>query len=190
MDEFIQFLEKKRVANPKKRSFYALWIRNLYNFLNKRPGDLLNDDEIARFLSDIGGTYHDWQVQQAQESIQLYLHYQRKPRNFRRAMPAGVERLWSGAVEQMVSFMRLRHMSLRTEETYLHWMRQFYRQVRGVPPNELNSDHVIGFLTYLAVDRKVSRATQNQAFNAILFFFRHILKQEIGDLWKSMRAKK
>ncbi len=89
-----------------------------------------------------------------------------------------------------MSAMRLKHMSLKTEQTYIGWMRQFYRRAGAFQPNELTSDHVIDFLTYLAVDRKVSRATQNQAFNALLFFFRHVLMQEIGELWKSMRARR
>ncbi|MGD9010413.1 MAG: tyrosine-type recombinase/integrase, partial [Desulfobacteraceae bacterium] len=37
---------------------------------------------------------------------------------------------------------------------------------------------------------RIAGATQNQAFNSILFFFRHVLRQDIGDLWQAMRAKK
>lgn len=84
---------------------------------------------------------------------------------------------------------RLKHLSYRTEQTYLGWMRQFYRYVHGASPNELESKHVIDFLTYLATERNVAKATQNLAFNAILFFYRHVLKQDISDLWKAIRSK-
>ena len=46
------------------------------------------------------------------------------------------------------------------------------------------------FLTYLAIQRKVAKSTQRQAFNAILFFFRHVLKQEIDDLCNAIRSKR
>ena len=51
------------------------------------------------------------------------------------------------------------------------WVRRFYRFVEGQFPQSLGSVHVKDFMTHLAVDRKVSASTQNQAFNAILFLF-------------------
>jgi hypothetical protein len=49
-------------------------------------------------------------------------------------------------------------------------MRQFYRFVQGLAPNKLDSSRVIDFLTFLAVERKVAKSTQNQAFCSMLFF--------------------
>ena len=46
------------------------------------------------------------------------------------------------------------------------------------------------FLTDLAVNQKVAASTQNQAFNALLFLYREVLKQEFGDLGDVIRAKK
>jgi hypothetical protein len=46
----------------------------------------------------------------------------------------------------------------------------------------LGSDDVKDFLSYLALTRRVSSSTQNQAFNALLFLFRDVLKKELGDL--------
>ncbi|SIQ02019.1 integron integrase [Alkalispirochaeta americana] len=46
------------------------------------------------------------------------------------------------------------------------------------------------FLTHLAVQKKVSASTQNQALSALLFFFRHVLEREIGDLGSVVRAQK
>ncbi|MBU4318142.1 MAG: integron integrase [Proteobacteria bacterium] len=47
-----------------------------------------------------------------------------------------------------------------------------------------------GFLSYLAVERNVAKATQNQAFNAILFFYRHVLEKEVGSIASAVRAKR
>ena len=57
-------------------------------------------------------------------------------------------------------------------------------------PEDLTSKDVEDFLTHLAADRHVSPSTQNQAFNAILFFYRHILEKEIEDLDNTMRARR
>ena len=46
------------------------------------------------------------------------------------------------------------------------------------------------FLTYLAVERKVSASSQNQAFNALLFLFRHVLERELGQVEGVVRAKR
>lgn len=190
MDKFIQFLEKKRIVNAKKRSYYAQWVRNFYRFAGKGMHGPLQDKEIKQFLLSIMDTHHDWQVKQAEDALHLYSYFQRQPQTAQITKPTDTDRMWSDAVEQMVASMRLKHMSLRTEQTYLAWMRQFYRYVKGASPIDMNSDRVIDFLTYLAIERKVAKATQNQAFNAILFFFRHVLKQDIGGLWKAIRAKK
>ena len=54
----------------------------------------------------------------------------------------------------------------------------------------ININDVKGFLTYLAVDKKVSASSQNLAFNALLFFFRHVLGKEFGKLDGVVRAKR
>lgn len=57
-------------------------------------------------------------------------------------------------------------------------------------PNSLDNEDVKAFLTFLAVKRKVSASTQNQALNSVLFLFRHIIKRDFGDLAGTVRAKK
>jgi len=46
----------------------------------------------------------------------------------------------------------------------------------------VSADNVKHFLAHLAVERRVSASTQNQAFSALLFLFRHILGRDTGDL--------
>ena len=54
----------------------------------------------------------------------------------------------------------------------------------------LSASDVKDFLTFLAVKRKVSASSQNQAFNALLFLFRHVLKKEFGEIKDVPRAKR
>jgi integron integrase len=70
------------------------------------------------------------------------------------------------------------------------WSRQFQRYLKNKPPQELSTADVKDYLTYLAVKCHVAASTQNQAFNSILFLFRHGLKREFGELRGVPRAKK
>lgn len=88
--------------------------------------------------------------------------------------------------------LRLRHTSLRTEKAYVSWLRRFlaYRAQFGARPRDpLVDGQVVDFLSYLANERRVSASTQNQALCALLFFTRHVLHQELGEL-DQVRAKR
>ncbi|MGA7824815.1 MAG: integron integrase [Steroidobacteraceae bacterium] len=84
--------------------------------------------------------------------------------------------------------MRTRHFALRTEQAYLHWLRRFVAFHGRKHPRELGAPHVEQFLTHLAVHRKVSAATQNQAMQALLFLYRHVLGVELPWLEGITRA--
>lgn len=89
----------------------------------------------------------------------------------------------------MRKMLRLKHRSYRTEKTYMGWIRRFYRYLNGQTPYTLDSSHVKDFMTHLAVEKRIAASTQNQAFNAILFLFRHTLEKDIDDISDAVRAK-
>ena len=85
--------------------------------------------------------------------------------------------------------LRFRQMALSTEKIYLYWIRVFGRWC--ITHN--NGDHtekVRGFLTHLAREKNVSPSTQNQALNALVFLYKHVLKTDAGDFSAFERAKK
>jgi integron integrase len=84
--------------------------------------------------------------------------------------------------------MRTRHYSLRTEKAYLQWLRRYVEFHERKHPRELGAPQVEQFLSHLAVHRKVSAATQNQAQQAILFLYRHVLEIELPWLEGVTRA--
>jgi site-specific recombinase XerD len=86
--------------------------------------------------------------------------------------------------------IRLRHYSHRTEKSYVHWVRRFARFHDRRHPRELCKVEIEAFLTHLAVDRKVSASTQNQAFNALRFLYRDVPDMEMPQLDAVQRAKK
>ncbi len=93
-------------------------------------------------------------------------------------------------IESVRDFIRLRHLSLRTEETYLGWIRRYILFYDKRHYRDLNSDHVREFLTYLAVTGNVAASTQNQAFAALLFLYNQFLNQPLNGLENVLRAKR
>ena len=85
--------------------------------------------------------------------------------------------------------IRVRHYSIRTERTYLRWIRYYILYHGKRHPKDLGPEHVAQYLTHLAVDREVAPATQNQALNALVFLYDKFLEQPLGEIRGIVRAK-
>jgi integron integrase len=97
---------------------------------------------------------------------------------------------WDDLIGILAAEIKVRHYSRNTLKTYANWSRQFQRFLKSKPPNELTTGDVKDYLTFLAVKCHVAASTQNQAFNSLLFLYRHALKREFGELRGVPRAKK
>ncbi len=86
--------------------------------------------------------------------------------------------------------MTLRHLSPRTQDAYLHWMRRYYEFHDRRDPRLLGADHVTAFLTALATRGRVAASTQNQALAALLFLYRHVLGLDLPWLQGLVRARR
>lgn len=86
------------------------------------------------------------------------------------------------AIERVRQVIRRQHKALATEETYVHWLRRYMGALRQMPPELPSEKKVERFLTDLACKLHVSASTQNQAFNAILFFYKQVLGQSLGNV--------
>lgn len=89
---------------------------------------------------------------------------------------------------QVRTAIRLRHYSRRTEQAYAWWIRRFieFHQMRH--PSELGPGEVAAFLAHLAVERRVSSSTQNQALSALLFLYREVLRRPVAWMADLARA--
>jgi len=97
---------------------------------------------------------------------------------------------WDAVLADMAGEIKLRHYSRKTLQTYALWARKFQRFLKNKTPQDLTTVEVKEYLTSLAVESKVAASTQNQAFDALLFLYRHGLKREFGELRDVPRAKK
>lgn len=85
--------------------------------------------------------------------------------------------------------IRLKHYSLKTEKSYINWIKRYIGFHNMRHPREMGSAEIEAFLTHLAVTEKVAASTQNQAFSALLFLYRHVLKLELDLPIDALRAK-
>jgi hypothetical protein len=109
----------------------------------------------------------------------------------------------SQLLDRVRAAIRIRHYSLRTEEAYIHWIRQYILFSDKRHPATLGPPEIRAFVSHLATERNVAASTQNQALSALLFLYREVLgvpvdwvegvekaKRGRGDYRSSSRGRK
>jgi hypothetical protein len=97
---------------------------------------------------------------------------------------------WDKVISDLSNEIKTRQYSRKTLKSYADWIRKFQGFLHDKLPEELSETDVKTYLTYIAVKCKFAASTQNQAFNSLLFLYRHILKKDFGDHKDIPRAKK
>jgi len=93
-------------------------------------------------------------------------------------------------LERVRQATRGRHLSPRTEKTYVNWIRRYILFHDKRHPRDMGEAEINAFLTHLAVAGRVSASTQTQALCAVLFLYRTVLDREVGELEGLIRAKR
>ncbi len=93
-------------------------------------------------------------------------------------------------LDQMRLVLRLKHMSIRTEDTYVHWVKRFILFHHKQHPQDMGAPEIRAFLGHLALDDHVAASTQNVALNALVFLYRDVLRQPFPELGEIERAKR
>lgn len=202
LDRFAEYLLQKKLVAENKARFYVFWVRK---FLaeSKLDPSLSLEERVAGFVDSLAksGGYEDWQMEQAEKAIRLYFQNFQSETNWTTAAPkieVGADGRVNkvGVLNAMRDMIRIRHYSYRTEQTYLQWVERFFQYVErteGATAAEevaVTSAGLKDYLAHLANRTHVSAATQNQAFSALLFLFREILRLDPGSLEQGLRAKK
>jgi integron integrase len=92
--------------------------------------------------------------------------------------------------EQLRAAIRRRNYSRRTEQAYWFWIRWFIRHNGVRHPAEMGAGEVEAFLSWLATERNVAAATQNQALSALLFLYKELLGQDLPWFKDLVRARR
>jgi len=85
-------------------------------------------------------------------------------------------------LDQVRQSLRTKHYSYRTEKSYIGWIKQYILFHKKKHPRDMREVEINKFITHLAVKRRVSSSTQNQALCAIVFLYKHVLKRDIKNL--------
>jgi hypothetical protein len=197
LPEFQKFLLAKKLVPEKNVFFYAVWANKFFNYARKNriSSDSYQENAISEFLEVLKSDPHvsDWQIRQAGDAIRLYyFHYRGLKPVHLRAVKAGDSMI--ALLNETTRLLRLKHYSYSTERTYLQWIKRFldYEGQTGEKgaSGDFDAEDFKNFISHLALKGKVAASTQNQAFNAVLFFFRNVLCKEVGNLDSTIRAKR
>ncbi len=95
-------------------------------------------------------------------------------------------------LDEVRDVMRLHHYSIHTERTYCDWIKRYIRHHSMTNRQDLidGEAKIEAFLTHLAVDKNVAPSTQNQAMNALVFLYKHVLKRPLNQEINAVRASK
>ena len=98
-------------------------------------------------------------------------------------------------LDQVRHTLRKKHYSLKTEKSYIYYIRQFILFHDKRHPKDMGADQIRAYLSHLAVDRTVAASTQTVALSAILFLYRHVLQIELPNIlhysagWKGISGR-
>jgi len=197
LPEFQAFLRSRKLVPEKNIPYFASWASKFLYFCNKN-NQLDNNKLVMEFMDSLQRDHriHDWQIRQARQAVQVYLvNFKGKTASDALSLNAKSDAKGSDVsriIEEIKRSIRLKHYSLSTERSYIDWAKRFFGYVYEIKGDEtaFDADDIKQYLSHLAIKRRVSASTQNQAFNALLFLFRNVFGQDIGNLGDTVRAKR
>jgi integron integrase len=199
LPEFQEFLRSQKLAPEKHILFLAIWVSRFLAFSN-RKGQQDIGLTVTEFLNSLEAREEikDWQVRQAGEAVRLYLNHFKGSEVLGAAQgvpePKGNLSDSRKLLAEMKRLIRLKHFAYNTELAYLDWVERFFIYVRETATDDSAADFtpeaVQNFLSHLAINKHVSSSTQNQALCSLVFLFRDVLGQELGDISGMVWAKR
>jgi len=189
LQQFEDYLRKIVLLKEKYIPFYINWVKQAYRTFKINDNHHLSNEQIQRYIKELAHTHPDWQVRQAEDALRQYTYFLARQQNGINTTANREHRdEWQQVLEQTKQALRLKHRSYQTERSYLSWVKNFRTYSGNKSPAQLMETDIQKFLSYLAVERRVATSTQNQALNALVFFFRHGLKKEPDDSIAAVRS--
>ena len=189
--QFREFLVLVCGLDGERVQKYLTWIKTFYRYQGDFNGT--ERDCLKAFLDDKNTRIESAEREDASMAVRLKWYYDRtgisccmSPK--RTGSRAG-RNSSAGLLKRVQIELRLQKKSYQTEKTYLSWIQRFLGYTGTADPDSIDQEDVKRFLSHLAMVRNVSVSTQNQAFNAILFLFRHVLHKPIQGIADAVRAQ-
>jgi integron integrase len=195
MRDFAVFLHSQKELSPANKQFYLYWAGIYRSFSAAYTMKEIMPLSDA-FLVHLSVQFAVWQVEQAKLAVDLYKRFislfpttnaYRSP-SLPKLSPLAIKH-WKPAKDKVREVLRLKHRSYSTEKTYLSWIHRFGTFIRFKPVESLTEEDLRSYLSHLALRQRISGSTQKQAFNALLFLYRHVVHLDIPDVRNAVRAK-
>lgn len=192
MPVYLEALRKEAVPQARFGE-HLKWMRFYLDFCFKYRHPPRDPDSLEPFLLKLAAKNQPPVAQeQAARSVAFYYRAMQTAGSAPAAggAPNPAELPWDTVFRRLKEEIRVRQYSPKTLATYRTWIEQFRKYLRSRRPDTLTADDAAAYLTHLATDQHVAASTQNQAFNALLFLYRHILKAEYDLKGKVVRARR
>jgi integron integrase len=173
-----------KTVDQNKHNNYVKWVRYYLDFCLKyrfTPYERTSFSHFSQKLNDKKQSLTD--IEEAYQAYLLLTPYYEIP------VQEGDLKTDTDVIQQLIAIIRQKSYSPRTLEAYTKWSRQFLSFHDGEISN-IDDSTVRKFLNHLVVKKNVSPSAQNQAFNALLFLFRNVLKKDFGQHSGTIRAKR
>jgi integron integrase len=185
-------------------NYFVDWVKRFERFINGLSFDQVTPEIAQSFLGELKkeNWVSDFLINQARQALRIlykdHLKIGLSKASFRKPIlfsdSAGLRkdllRNHDALIRAVVSEIRTRHYSIRTEEAYVAWIKRFLAFHKVTDLAKITSDHVRRYLDFLAMERDVAASTQNQALNAIVFMFAEVIKRDPGDFSNFAYAKR
>jgi integron integrase len=173
-----------------QHAHYHGWIKDYLEFCDERGFQKLGKESFGEYKNHlIGLGKSGYLIRNAAYALRYLIRIVQLHIDQGLEFPVAVTPRADLILRGLENEIKLRHYSAKTLKTYSHWIRAFLRFVGERLREGLTSQDAKDFLSDLAFEEKVAAATQNQAFNALLFLYEHVLKIEFKDLADTPRAK-
>ena len=174
-----------------QRPHFFRWIKRFA--LSEASGIKCTEEAKTTFLKSLReqGSFEDWQLEQAEKAVEWYQRafLSGDGGNTPTAAALSDRADWSDVFEAARIRFRQRGYALRTEESYLAWIKRFGDFFERRAPHSLESTEAGKYLTHLAVGQEVRASTQNQAFHSLRFLFVELLGKDFSDMEGTIRAQ-
>ncbi len=205
---YLSFLNQQKILS-KEIPFHLKWLRYYLDFCEKYSYNSSQSTSLPHFTQKLKQkNQSEKQIAQAKNAITLYYkliesyrtdrsatnnHVKKHPEYAKTTTTTSnisINQSWKNEFKMLDNEIKMRQYSRKTLKAYTLWIRSFQAYLKSKPPKQLDSIDAKKFITHLAVEKQVSASTQNQAFNSLLFFYRHVLKKEFGNFKDIPRAKR
>lgn len=189
-EELQQAFAADKALAPQQHASYHKWIRDYLDFCESRGLGKLGKESFGEYKVHLESTDRSlYSIHNAAHALRYLIRmmHSRLTAADRGAlaMPNAAELI----VERLQHEIRLRHYSPKTLKTYSHWIKAFLRFIGERLAEGLTAQDAKDYLSDLALEDRVAASTQNQAFNALLFLFEHVLRIDFKELADTPRAK-